>query len=215
MSPPIAAEDLGPIDAVLLSHQQHYDNLDISGRAFLPSVGRVLTTPESAAELGGNAEPLETWQTVKLTNDAGETIRVTGTPAVHGPSPEVQAATGATMGFMIEWEGQENGALYISGDTVWFDQLEEIGSRFTVGTAILHMGAASVPAAGDNRLTMNGEEGARVTRTFGIRSAFPAHFEGWEHYTEGSEGIQAAFEAAGVSDRLSILQPGESAQPVV
>ncbi len=58
MAPPVPVEEIGPIDALLLSHQQHFDNLDISGRALLPKVGRVLTTPESAAALGGNTEGL-------------------------------------------------------------------------------------------------------------------------------------------------------------
>jgi hypothetical protein len=34
--PAIAAADLGPIDAVLLSHDHHGDNLDTTGRALLP-----------------------------------------------------------------------------------------------------------------------------------------------------------------------------------
>ena len=39
--PAIAASDLGPIDAVLLSHDHHDDNLDPAGRALLPSAGTV------------------------------------------------------------------------------------------------------------------------------------------------------------------------------
>ena len=38
--PAITAADLGPIDAVLLSHDHHADNLDDSGRAVLPTAGR-------------------------------------------------------------------------------------------------------------------------------------------------------------------------------
>ena len=37
--PAIAAADLPPIDAVLLSHDHHGDNLDAAGRALLPSAG--------------------------------------------------------------------------------------------------------------------------------------------------------------------------------
>ena len=77
------------------------------------------------------------------------------------------------------------------------------------------MGAANVPAVGDNRLTMNGVEGARVTREFGLKTAYPAHFEGWLHYKEGREGILKAFKAAGLSDKLNMLDPGESAKLVV
>jgi len=56
--PAVSAEDLGAIDAVLLSHDQHADNLDRSGRAFLAKAGRVLTTLAGAKRLGGNVEGL-------------------------------------------------------------------------------------------------------------------------------------------------------------
>ncbi len=210
MSPPIAANDIGPIDAVLLSHQQHYDNLDNTGRAMLPEWGHVITTPESAEALGDIAESLGTWQTTELTNDAGQTIRITGTPAVHAQSPEIQAATGATMGFILEWDGRENGAFWVSGDSVYFEGLEELADRFDVGTAILHLGSANVPAVGDNALTMNGAEGAKITAKLGAKTVFPAHFEGWMHYREGRDGIAQAFEEADLSDRLEFPPLGEA-----
>ena len=46
--PAVAAEEIGPLDAVLLSHDQHGDNVDRSGRALLAPSGVVLTTPEGA-----------------------------------------------------------------------------------------------------------------------------------------------------------------------
>ena len=215
MSPPIPVEEIGRIDAVLLSHAHHYDNLDNAAKAMLPNWGRVFTTPDGAEVLGGGAEALATWESAELSNDSGETIKVTALPAVHTNNPEIRGAVGETTGFMLEWDGQQNGTFYISGDTVWVDELEEIGRRFNAGTGIIHMGAANVPAVGDIRLTMNGEEGARVTKTLGLQTAYPAHFEGWAHYKEGRDGIEAAFEAAGVRDRLHTLKPGESATPTV
>ncbi len=44
------------------------------------------------------------------------------------------------------------------------------------------MGAANVPAVGNNRLTMNGVEGARLTETLNLKNVFPAHLEGWLHH---------------------------------
>jgi hypothetical protein len=38
--PAMAASDLGHIDAVLLSHDHHEDNLDAAGREVLPAAGR-------------------------------------------------------------------------------------------------------------------------------------------------------------------------------
>jgi hypothetical protein len=39
--PAIAATDLGPIDAVLVGHDHHGDNLDSASRVLLPAAGAV------------------------------------------------------------------------------------------------------------------------------------------------------------------------------
>jgi L-ascorbate metabolism protein UlaG (beta-lactamase superfamily) len=68
--PAIAAADLGPIDAVLVSHDHHGDNLDSAGRALLPAAGAVLTTTTTtttgAGRRGGNACGLQPWATTLL-----------------------------------------------------------------------------------------------------------------------------------------------------
>src|SRR5438552_756696 len=42
--PALSIAEIGPIDAVLLSHDQHADNLDNAGRDLLQSAARVFTT---------------------------------------------------------------------------------------------------------------------------------------------------------------------------
>jgi L-ascorbate metabolism protein UlaG (beta-lactamase superfamily) len=79
--PAVAVADLPSIDAVLLTHDHHGDNLDDAGRALLPSAGSVLTTAAGARRLGGNAVGLAPWQTFSLPHG----IEVTATPARHGP----------------------------------------------------------------------------------------------------------------------------------
>jgi L-ascorbate metabolism protein UlaG (beta-lactamase superfamily) len=209
MEAPIGIETIGRIDVALISHQQHFDNLDNSGRALLPKAGRVLTHPESAEALGSVGQALGSWQSVELENAAGEGLKITATPAVHAPNDEVRKATGETTGFVLEWPGQDDGALLISGDTVWFDGIQEIGQRFDIHTGILHMGAANVPAAGDFRLTMDAEEGIRLSNELGLKNVFPAHFEGWMHYKQGREPLREAFVEAGMQEQLKLMHPGD------
>jgi hypothetical protein len=80
-----ASADLGRIDAVLLSRDQHPDNLDHSGRALLAEVPLTLTTPSGAGRLGGTAQGLAPWQTATLQRPGGGTVTVTAAPALHGP----------------------------------------------------------------------------------------------------------------------------------
>src|SRR5215475_7726874 len=66
IGPAIAASQIGPIDAVLLSHDQHFDNLDASGRRFLSEARLVLTTPSGANRLDQNAVGLGPWQSTRI-----------------------------------------------------------------------------------------------------------------------------------------------------
>src|SRR6188508_1878147 len=82
--PAIAAADLGPIDAVLLSHDHHDDNLDPAGRALLPSLGTVVTTEAGAGRLGGSAVGLAPWRTHVLSAPGKTSIEIVATPCRHG-----------------------------------------------------------------------------------------------------------------------------------
>lgn len=212
MDPPIPVDKIGPIDAVLLSHAQHLDNLDNEGRRLLAFVGTTITTPNSAKMNlpGKNVQGLATWESTELTNAAGERLKITATPAVHTSNPDLREAVGEVTGFMLEWQGQTAGAFYISGDTVWIDEILEIGKRFQVASGILHLGAANVPAVGENYLTMSSADGARAAKVLKMKSVYPAHFEGWRHFTQGSWSIEREFEKAGLTGALVLLRPGEA-----
>ena len=206
-APALPPEALGRIDAVLLSHDEHADNLDTGGRALLPRAGRVLTTPSGAGRLGGNATGLAPWQSVEV--EAGGTrVRVTGVPARHGPEG-TEVFLGEVTGFVLEWEGQEDGALYVSGDTRFFPGVEEIARRFRVGTAVLSVGDAHFEATGPLRLTLNAKEALQVVRTLGVHTVVPVHLEGWAHYQEAPEALRAAFRAEGLQSVLRIVTAGE------
>lgn len=208
-SPAVTLAALPAIDAVLLSHEQHKDNLDPAGRAYLAHAGRVLTTPESAARLGGNAEGVATWGTATLTGADGQSVRVTATPARHGSADIAPAVTGAVTGWILEWDGQERGTLYISGDTVLYEGVEEVTRRYTIGVALLHFGAARVQRFGAANLTLTGAEGARLALLMPQATIIPVHYEGWTHLSEGRTEIEQAFADAGSAERLRFLEPGQ------
>ncbi|NUK07137.1 MBL fold metallo-hydrolase [Streptomyces lunaelactis] len=203
--PAITAEELPPIDLVLLSHDEHADNLDHTGRALLATASTVITTKSGSGRLGGNAIGLAPWESHDVV--CGKTrIKVTATPARHGPEG-IEPIMGDTIGFVVEVPGAQ-AALYISGDTVYYDALDEIGRRFGIGTALLHMGDAHFPAGGDIRFSMNGQAAAALARSLGARSVVPIHYESWAHLTEKPEEVTAAFDDAGLDGLLRWLDPG-------
>jgi L-ascorbate metabolism protein UlaG (beta-lactamase superfamily) len=115
--PALSAAAIGPVDAVLLSHDHHADNLDDAGRALLPSAGAVITTASGARRLGGRARGLAPWATTTLQAPGRPTLEVTATPCRHGP-PLSRAVVGDVIGFALGWDGQHDGVVWISGDTV-------------------------------------------------------------------------------------------------
>jgi L-ascorbate metabolism protein UlaG (beta-lactamase superfamily) len=203
--PAMPVEKLGHIDVVLLSHDHHHDNLDRAGRALLPNAGKVLTTAIGAQRLNGQAIGLVPWKSVEIPTPRGRTLRITGTPARHGP---VGGDRGPVIGFVLNFTDAPEDCVYISGDTVWYEGVEEVARRFKVTTAVLFMGASVVPQVGAGHLTMTAGEGVYAARVFGNARIVPLHCAGWEHFTESRADIHRTFAAAGLQGRLCWLEPG-------
>jgi len=206
-SPAMRPEDIGKVDAILLSHDHHEDNLDRSGRAFLSKAKQVLTTIAGAKRLGQHAIGLKSWQSTTVTSDDLE-ITVTAVPARHG-SLGSHLMVGETTGFVLEWPGQIQGALYISGDTVWFSGISEIRKRFRISAAVLHIGKASFPITGPIWFTFSAKEAVRVVKALKPQTMIPIHYEGWKHFREPRAEAEREFLAAGIQDKVQWLPLGK------
>ncbi|GLY03705.1 MBL fold metallo-hydrolase [Actinoplanes sp. NBRC 101535] len=245
--PAVPASALGRIDAVLLTHHQHGDNLDAAGRALLPGVPRILTTTAGAARLaespglalspahspgrtsahspdagprlppapasssgcgparasgtggpGGIVTGLKPWQSVRVGD-----VEVTATPARHGP-PLSRPIVGPAIGFTLR-PSRANSVVWITGDTVLFRGLREVGARFTVDTVVLHLGKVQFGVTGPIRYTMTGADAATLIRHLRPRRVVPVHYEGWSHFHEGRAEVEAAFPPG----TLTWLTPGD------
>jgi L-ascorbate metabolism protein UlaG (beta-lactamase superfamily) len=193
--PAVAADALGPIDAVLLSHDHHDDNLDAAGRALLPAAGAVVTTAAGARRLGGGARGLEPWGSTRLEAPGRTPVEVTATPCRHGP-PLSRPIVGDVIGFALAWEGQEHGVVWVSGDTVLYDGVREVADRLDVDLALIHMGGVRFPVSGPLRYTMTARDAVELCGLVKPRIAVPIHYEGWKHFREGREAIERELAAA-------------------
>jgi L-ascorbate metabolism protein UlaG (beta-lactamase superfamily) len=187
--PAIPASELGPIDAVLLTHDHHDDNLDPTGRALLPSAGDVVTTVSGSKRLRGSARGLEPWDTTRLEAPGRPTVEITATPCRHGP-PLSHPLTGDVIGFALRWEGQQHGVLWISGDTVLYNGVRHVADRLQVDIAILHPGGVQFTVTGPVRYTMTAKDAVELCGLIRPRTVIPLHYEGRKHFKEGREAIE-------------------------
>ncbi|XVV11616.1 MBL fold metallo-hydrolase [Actinoplanes sp. CA-131856] len=193
--PALPVTALGPLDGVLLTHDQHADNLDDAGRALLKRVPVVVTTVAGGRRL--SATGLPPWSSTKIGD-----VEVTATPSRHGPWWSVPIV-GPTTGFALRPKGSST-VLWISGDTVVFPGVLKVADRFEVDTAILHLGKVQFGLTGPARFTMTGRDAAALVDHVRPRHVVPVHYEGWSHFHEGRAEIEAAFPQG----RLTWLEPG-------
>ncbi|EED21359.1 Zn-dependent hydrolases of the beta-lactamase fold, putative [Talaromyces stipitatus ATCC 10500] len=210
-TPAMSLETLPPIDAILLSHEDHPDNLDELGRRLLDG-RKVLTTIDGAKKLAPRpgVRGLQPWETVTLVA-GGRTFRVTATPCQHLPGGECTGFILEYDGFGTSSDGRPN-ALYISGDTVYVEELAEtIPKKWNITVAIMNFGNAQVPMPGGGSLqvTMDGKQGARLFRDLKADVLVPMHFESWGHFTQFGNELRRDFQDDGVNDKVCWLTPGE------
>jgi L-ascorbate metabolism protein UlaG (beta-lactamase superfamily) len=102
---------------------------------------------------------------------------------------------GDVVGFVIEVAGMAR-AIYVSGDTVEHPALDEIGRRFAIGPALLHLGQARFPPTAGTAYSLNGQQAAGLAGRLGARSVLPVHWDDWDHFTEGEVALRQALAAA-------------------
>jgi L-ascorbate metabolism protein UlaG (beta-lactamase superfamily) len=201
--PSIPVEEVGEIDAILLSHDHHGDNLDTAGRTLLPLAGTVVTTTSGAARVGERAKGLEPWDVARLETSGRPTIEIPATPCRHGPA-HAHFIIGDAVGFALRWEAQRDGVLWISGDTVLYDGVREVADRIHVHTALLHVGAVRFPVTGPLRYTMTARDAVELCGLIRPHRAIPLHYEGWKHFTQGRSAIEREFAGSPQAFRAAV-----------
>jgi L-ascorbate metabolism protein UlaG (beta-lactamase superfamily) len=98
--------------------------------------------------------------------------------------------------------------LYVSGDTLVFDDLREIPRRFPdIDLALLHLGGTRVFGV---LLTMNGRQGVEALRIVGPKTVIPIHFDDYTVFKSPLSDFRAAVAAAGLAAKVRYLDRGES-----
>ncbi|UUO03419.1 MBL fold metallo-hydrolase [Mycolicibacterium novocastrense] len=213
--PALDIEQLPALDAVVLSHM-HGDHWDRVTQSCLDHGLPILTTPHAAKRLAhrgfGRSLALETWQHHTITKG---TVTVTSLPGRHAPTP-VDRFLPPVMGSMIEFsDGTARRRLYVSGDTLFVDELREIPVRFeSIDVGVLHLGGTRLPFGRHLpfglTVTMDGQQGADVVELLNLPRMIPVHFDDYGVFASPLSDFVDEMKRRGLSDRIIELERGSS-----
>ncbi len=208
--PALQPQGLPALDAVVLSHL-HGDHFDRIARAGLTRAQPVITTPEAARRLtswGFDTRELRTWQHETLTKD-DETLRITSLPAIHARGV-MRALLPPVMGALLEHRvgGQTRRRVYISGDTLDGDHINEVARRHPdIDTAVVHLGGTRVLF---HTVTMDAVQGVEFLRRVNPREMVPVHHDDYGVFRSPLSDFLAMAAKSGLSTDVRQVGRGET-----
>ncbi len=209
-NPAIDIEQCPLLDFCVLSHY-HGDHFDQVAEEKLQKDLPIITTKHAAAELTDKGFtqtiPLDTWESTVVKKGEAQ-VQITSMPGKHGPAM-VEAFLPSVMGSMLEFQnGQATLRLYITGDTLIHDDLQEIPKRYpNIDLALFHLGGTRIMGI---LLTMDAEQGVEAIHLINPREVIPIHYNDYEVFKSPLEEFKSAVAAAGLENRVRYLNHGET-----
>ena len=209
--PAMTIGDLPALDFVVLSHH-HGDHFDEVAAAELDKRVPIVTTQHAARKLRGqgfvNPIALQTWESQAFTS-GDRSVRITAMPGKHAPQP-LEALLPPVMGSMLDFEtaGEGTFRLYITGDTLLFDDLGEIPRRFPdIDLALLHLGGTRVLGV---LVTMDAAQGVRALQIVRPKTAVPIHYHDYTVFKDPLSTFKEAVAAASLKTSVQYVAHGDT-----
>lgn len=210
-NPALDIKDLPSIDFVILSHF-HGDHFDQAAQRDLDKSLPIVTTSHSAKELNKrgftNTQKLDKWQSISFSKGDVKIV-ITATPGRHGPLP-ISMLLPSVMGSILDFQGPNDKLfrLYITGDTLVYDQIKEIAKRYNdVDIALLHLGGTRIMGI---FVTMNAKQGVEMFRIISPRVAIPVHYNDYDVFKSPLDDFKAEIRKAGFDNRVHYLTHGDT-----
>ncbi|WP_062463595.1 MBL fold metallo-hydrolase [Demequina soli] len=202
--PAFGPEHIGHVHLVLLSHDEHPDNLDDAGRALLGAAGHVLSTPGASSRIPG-VVGLKPWHSVTIYGDHAP-VAVTAVPAQHGPDA-IRERLAEVTGFVVRAAGWPT--LYLSGDNSEVEVAARVAHRFPdVEIALVCAGAARVPRLDNALLTADAARTAAIADLWPGATVVPIHVDDWAHFSEPRAAFRRALADDPVRERIVLIERG-------
>ena len=212
-NPAIELDKLPPIDFVLLSHM-HEDHFDKLVQEKLAKDTPIVTTKEAAAALEklGFKRTIGLGKWDQLEVEKGESrLRLTAVPGRHGKAG-MQVLLPSVMGSVLDF-GPNPAApsyrMYISGDTLVYDDLKNIPQRFPgIDLALLHLGGTRI--LGVFKVTMDGKDGVQMMQIVNPKKTIPIHYNDYDVFKSPLADFAREVKAAGLEESVVYLAHGDT-----
>jgi len=208
--PAMRPQELPTLDAIVLSHL-HGDHWDRVARRELDREPPVLTTTHAAPRLrkqGFEGVGLDTWQDHVLERP-GEQLRVVSLPGIHARGA-LRKVLPPVMGTLLEHsvDGRLSRRVYISGDTLTGDHLDEIRARYApIDVAVVHLGGTRVLA---HMVTMDDHQGVDFMRRVQPRQAVPIHHDDYRVFRSPVTDFLGLASKAGMAEQIRVVGRGQT-----
>ncbi len=198
-NPAVNIEQLPPLDLVILSHF-HGDHFDQVAVRELDKSLPIVTTPHATEELSlrgfTNPQQLDKWESISFVKGDVQ-LQITATPGRHGPLPVAMflpQVMGSILDFKIkEVDGRSHHLIrvYITGDTLVFDDIKEIPKRYSdINLALLHLGGTRVMGI---LVTMDAREGLEMFNIINPKKAIPIHYNDYDVFKSLSQNYPPGY----------------------
>ena len=138
------------------------------------------------------------------------TLTVTAMPGKHATEEEVNELLMPVNGHLLDFSrgGDHLYRLYITGDTMLVDSLEEIPRRYPdIDLGLIHTGGTTFLVT---VVTMTGEQGVRAVEITKPRTAIPIHYNDFSVFLSGLDDFKKAAEASTATTKFVYLAHGET-----
>jgi L-ascorbate metabolism protein UlaG (beta-lactamase superfamily) len=211
-NPAMELENLPALDLVLLSHM-HEDHFDRLVERKLDKAVPIVTTRTAAAELRGKGfratHGLNRWESLAVTK-GDMRLRITAMPGTHAPGI-LSSFLPPVMGSMLEFQNGPASTLYriyISGDTLLYDDLKDIPRRYPdINLGLFHLGGTRVMGL---MVTMDANQGVGAIRLIRPQMAIPIHYNDYTVFNSKLEDFMKAVKNAGLENKVHYLHHGET-----
>jgi L-ascorbate metabolism protein UlaG (beta-lactamase superfamily) len=175
----------------------------------------IVTTNHAATKLRRRgfeqATGLSTWQTHTVTKGT-LTLIATSLPGRHAPG-WAKWLLPPVMGTMLDFTaGNQRRRLYISGDTLLVDELNEIPVRFdSIDAGVLHLGGTRIPMGAlpfGLTVTMDAQQGAGLAQKLDLPKVIPIHFDDYTVFASPLSDFLEEMKRRGLSDRIIQIERG-------